>query len=280
MKNISLNNGVLIPELGFGTFLTEDGETCVNAVRTALNVGYTHIDTAAVYGNEVSVGRGIRESGKDRKDVFVTSKVWNTERGYDKTLRAFDRTLADLGLDYLDLYLIHWTANRKQFGDEAPKLNAETWRALEKLYRDGRIRAIGLSNFMPHHIDDLMQTAEIKPMVDQIEYHPGLTQPDCVDYCKKNGIVVEAWSPLGRGKVLQDPDLASVAERHHKTPAQVVIRWVMQKGVVALVKSTHENRIRENFDVFDFELSEEDMKLIDAIKSTARIGAEPDECDF
>lgn len=280
MKNISLNNGVLIPELGFGTFLTEDGETCVNAVRTALNVGYTHIDTAAVYGNEVSVGRGIRESGKDRKDVFVTSKVWNTERGYDKTLRAFDRTLADLGLDYLDLYLIHWTANRKQFGDEAPKLNAETWHAMEKLYRDRRIRAIGLSNFMPHHIDDLMQTAEIKPMVDQIEYHPGLTQPDCVDYCKKNGIVVEAWSPLGRGKVLQDPDLASVAERHHKTPAQVVIRWVMQKGVVALVKSTHENRIRENFDVFDFELSEEDMKLIDAIKSTARIGAEPDECDF
>lgn len=233
-----------------------------------------------VYGNEVSVGRGIRESGKDRKDVFVTSKVWNTERGYDKTLRAFDRTLADLGLDYLDLYLIHWTANRKQFGDEAPKLNAETWHAMEKLYRDRRIRAIGLSNFMPHHIDDLMQTAEIKPMVDQIEYHPGLTQPDCVDYCKKNGIVVEAWSPLGRGKVLQDPDLASVAERHHKTPAQVVIRWVMQKGVVALVKSTHENRIRENFDVFDFELSEEDMKLIDAIKSTARIGAEPDECDF
>lgn len=285
MQNIpsdsfTLNNGVQIPCPGFGTYKATDGEMCVNAVKTALNIGYKHIDTAAVYGNEVSVGRGIKESGKDRNGIFVTSKVWNTERGYDKTLRAFDKTLADLGLDYLDLYLIHWPANRKQFGDEAPKLNAETWRALEKLYRDGRVRAIGLSNFLPHHIDDLMQTAEIKPMVDQIEFHPGLTQQDCVDYCKKNGIVVEAWSALGRGRVLQDPNLLAVSERHHKTPAQAVIRWEIQKGILPLVKSTHESRIRENFDVFDFELSDEDMKVIDAIKSTVRIGAEPDECDF
>lgn len=151
---------------------------------------------------------------------------------------------------------------------------------MEKLYRDGRVRAIGLSNFLPHHIDDLMQTAEVKPMVDQIEFHPGLLQQDSVEYCKKNGIVVEAWSALGRGKVLQDPNLLAVAERHHKTPAQAVIRWEIQKGIVPLVKSTHESRIREIFDVFDFELSDEDMKSIDAIKSTVRIGAEPDECDF
>lgn len=279
MQNVKMNNGVLMPVPGFGTYKAAEGEVCVEAVKAALRIGYRHIDTAAVYGNEKSVGRGIKESGMDRKEIFVTSKVWNTERGYDKTLKAFDKSLADLGLDYLDLYLIHWPANRKQFGDEAPKINADTWRALEKLYKEGRVRAIGLSNFLPHHIDELLQTAEVKPMVDQIEFHPGLLQPECVDYCQKNDIVVEAWSALGRGQAFKNPELLAIADRLQHSPAQVVVRWVMQHGIVPLVKSTHESRIRENFEVFDFELSAADMQAIDAIHAD-RIGAEPDDCDF
>lgn len=279
MKEVKLNNGVLIPQPGFGTFLTPDGETAVNAVRCAIEQGYRHIDTAAVYGNEVSVGEGIRQGGVPREELFVTSKVWNTERGYETTLRAFDKTLKDLGLDYLDLYLIHWPANTLQFGDVADSINQETWRALEKLYNEGMIRAIGLSNFMPHHLEAVLQKAEVMPAVDQIEYHPGFLQQECVDYCKEKGIVVEAWSPLGRGSVLFDELLMGLAEKYGSTVAQLVVRWVMQKGIVPLVKSITPSRIEENYQVFDFQIMDEDMALIDGMASS-RIGSDPDEATF
>ena len=258
-KEILLNNGVKIPTPGFGTFLTPDGATCVEAVKAAIAAGYTHIDTAAVYKNEKSVGEGIKESGIKRENLFVTSKVWNTERGYDKTLKAFDKTLSDLGLDYLDLYLIHWPANELQFGKDANQQNVDTWKAMERLHEEGLIRSIGLSNFMQHHAEPVMAKANICPMVDQIEYHPGFTQKECVEFCKKNNILVEAWSPLGRGNVLDNPLLKSIAASHGKSVAQVVIRWVMQTGVLPLAKSVTPSRIKENIDVFDFELSQQEI---------------------
>lgn len=278
-KEILLNNGVKIPTPGFGTFLTPDGATCVEAVRTAIAAGYTHIDTAAVYGNEKSVGEGIQESGIKRSDLFVTSKVWNTERGYDKTLKAFDKTLRDLQLDYLDLYLIHWPANTLQFGNEADRLNVDTWKAMERLHEEGLVRSIGLSNFMQHHIEPVFVRANICPMVNQIEYHPGFTQRECVEFCQKNNILVEAWSPLGRGNVLNNPLLKTIAAQHGKSVAQVAIRWVMQTGVLPLVKSVTPSRIKENIDVFDFELSQQEMLEIASLK-TDRIGPDPDTCDF
>lgn len=278
-KEILLNNGVKIPTPGFGTFLTPDGATCVEAVRTAIVAGYTHIDTAAVYGNEKSVGEGIQESSIKRSDLFVTSKVWNTERGYDKTLKAFDKTLRDLQLDYLDLYLIHWPANTLQFGNEADRLNVDTWKAMERLHEEGLVRSIGLSNFMQHHIEPVFVRANICPMVNQIEYHPGFTQRECVEFCQKNNILVEAWSPLGRGNVLNNPLLKTIAAQHGKSVAQVAIRWVMQTGVLPLVKSVTPSRIKENIDVFDFELSQQEMLEIASLK-TDRIGSDPDTCDF
>lgn len=278
-KEILLNNGVKIPTPGFGTFLTPDGATCVEAVRTAIAAGYTHIDTAAVYGNEKSVGEGIQASGIKRSDLFVTSKVWNTERGYDKTLKAFDKTLRDLQLDYLDLYLIHWPANTLQFGNEADRLNVDTWKAMERLHEEGLVRNIGLSNFMQHHIEPVFVRANICPMVNQIEYHPGFTQRECVEFCQKNNILVEAWSPLGRGNVLNNPLLKTIAAQHGKSVAQVAIRWVMQTGVLPLVKSVTPSRIKENIDVFDFELSRQEMFEIASLK-TDRIGPDPDTCDF
>lgn len=279
MKEVKLNNGVIMPQPGFGTFLTPDGETAVNAVRCAIEQGYRHIDTAAVYGNEVSVGEGIRQGGVPREELFITSKVWNTERGYETTLRAFDKTIKDLGVDYLDLYLIHWPANKKQFGDAADGINQETWRALEKLHNEGLIRSIGLSNFMPHHLDAILAKAEVMPAVDQIEYHPGFLQQACVACCKEKGITVEAWSPLGRGRVIFDELLMGLAEKYGSTVAQLVIRWVMQKGIVPLVKSVTPSRIEENFQVFDFQITDEDMALIDGM-TAERIGSDPDEADF
>lgn len=278
-KEMKLNNGVMIPTPGFGTFLTPDGATCVDAVEYAISTGYTHIDTAAVYGNEKSVGEGIKLSGISRDKLFVTSKVWNTERGYDKTLKAFDKTLSDLGLEYLDLYLIHWPANELQFGKDATRLNVDTWKAMERLHEEGLIRSIGLSNFMQHHAEPVMAKANICPMVDQIEYHPGFTQSECVEFCKNNDILVEAWSPLGRGNVLENPLLKEIAKNHGKSVAQVVIRWVTQTGVLPLVKSVTPSRIKENYEVFDFELSEKEMFEIASLK-TERIGADPDTCDF
>ena len=225
------------------------------------------------------MGEEIKEIGIKRENLFVTSKVWNTECGYDKTLKAFDKTLSDLGLDYLDLNLSHWPANELQFGKDANQQNVDTWKAMDRLHEEGLICSIGLSNFMQHHAEPVMAKANICPMVDQIEYHPGFTQKECVEFCKKNNILVEAWSSLGRGNVLDNPLLKSIAANHGKSVAQVVIRWVMQTGVLPLVKSVTPSRIKENFDVFDFELSQQEMFEIASLKAD-RIGADPDTCDF
>lgn len=278
-KQFELENSVHIPSVGFGTWQTPDGVTAVDAVRCAIETGYRHIDTAAVYGNEKSVGEGIVRSGIDRRELFVTSKVWNTERGYDTTLRAFDRTLADLGLEYLDLYLIHWPATAHRFEDWQ-RINADTWRAMEKLYHDGRVRTIGVSNFLPHHLEALMDGAEEQPSVNQIEFHPGFMQTECVNFCKSCGIVVEAWSPLGTGRMLNNETLKTVAARYGKSVAQVCIRWALQHEVLPLPKSVTPSRIRENLDVFDFELSSVDMLTIDRMKYFGGSGLNPDKIDF
>lgn len=276
---MNLSNGHSIPTPGFGTFKIQDGEVCVNAVCDAIAAGYTHIDTAAVYGNERSVGEGVRSSGKAREELFITSKVWNTERGHDTTLRACEKTLKDLGMDYLDLYLIHWPANRLQFGDKAESINVETWKAMERLADEGLVRSIGVSNFYPQHLVPILASANIVPVVDQIEFHPGLLQEDTVVLCRQNNMLVEAWSPLGRGRLLDHPMLVEMAVRYGKTTAQVVLRWVMQKNVLPLVKSTHVERIRENLQIFDFELTVEDMARIDAFPET-RFSGHPDEVTF
>ena len=274
-----LSSSFSIPTPGFGTYKTPDGEVCVNAVREAIAAGYTHIDTAALYGNECSVGEGVRQSGKPREELFITSKVWNTERGYDKTLRAFEKSLKDLGMDYLDLYLIHWPANAKQFGDRADAINVDTWRAMERLVEEKAVRSIGLSNFYSSHMAPVLAAANIAPAVDQIEYHPGLLQEDTVATCREKGILVEAWSPLGRARLLGNPVIVGIAEKHGKSAAQVILRWVIQNGVLPLVKSVHAERIRENFDLFGFVLDDGEMTAMAALPD-ARFGSHPDTVEF
>lgn len=278
-SSFMLNNGLSIPCVGYGTFQTPNDETCA-AVLEAIKVGYRHIDTAAFYGNEEGVGEAVRKSGVPREQLFITSKVWNSDRGYEKTKAAFAKTMKNLQMEYLDLLLIHWPANRKQFGDAAKGINAETWRAMEELYQEGKIKAIGLSNFLPHHIDELMETAQIKPMVNQIEFHPGWAQTDIVEYCLKNDIVVEAWSPLGRKDALENETLKSIAAKYGKSVAQLCIRWVLQHDVLPLPKSVTPSRILENTKVFDFTIDAADMQAIDALKNIGGQCALPDEVDF
>lgn len=273
-----LNNGVKIPCVGYGTWQTKDGETAVKAVAEAIRDGYRHIDTAACYGNEKSVGKAIRESGVKREDLFVTSKLWNTERGYDRTMAAFAKTLQDLQTDYLDLYLIHWPANALQF-DSWDEINLETWRAMTELYHAGKIRAIGVSNFKPHHLASLMKT-EVKPMVNQIEFHPGFMQEETVRYDAENHIVTEAWSPLGTGKLLGNETLGALAEKYNKTTAQFILRWVLQHDVLPLPKSVTPSRIVENSEIFDFTIADEDMRTVDALPYIGGSGLDPDKVDF
>lgn len=271
----TLSNGVQIPCIGFGTWQTPDGETAVKAVEAALADGYRHIDAAAIYGNEESVGKAIANSGVKRGELFVTSKLWNDEHGYESTLRAFDKTLKDLGLEYLDLYLIHWPVPAK-FKNDWQKKNAETWKAFEELYKEGRIRAIGVSNFLPHHVEELKKTAEIMPMVNQIEYHPGLMQKEVADYSQKEGMLIEAYSPLGTGKMLGNETLKGIAEKYGKSVAQICIRWVLQNGVLPLPKSVTPSRIADNAQVFDFELAADDMAVIDAMVDPDGTTNDPD----
>lgn len=267
----TLNNGVKMPWFGLGVFKVEEGQELVNAVKTAIQHGYRSIDTAAIYENEEGVGQGIKESGIVREDLFVTSKVWNADLGYESTLAAYQTSLDKLGLDYLDLYLIHWPVAGKY---------KEAWRALETLYKEGRVRAIGVSNFQVHHLEDLMKDAEIKPMVNQVEYHPRLTQKEVQAFCRENGIQMEAWSPLMQGQLLDNEVLAGIAAKYEKSVAQIILRWDLQNGVITIPKSTKEHRIIENSQVFDFELTQEDMQQIDALNQNHRVGPDPDNFDF
>ena len=278
-SDLKLSNGVTIPGLGYGTYQTPP-EDAYRAVTDALAVGYRHIDTAARYGNESGVGQAVKDSGLKREEVFITSKLWNTERGYDKTMAAFEKTLAELGTDYLDLYLIHWPANEKQFGQEAAALNLDTWRAFEDLYKVGKIKAIGVSNFMPNHLEALLAQAEIKPMVNQIEVHPGWPQTEAIRYCQRNDILVEAWAPLGEAAALSNPVLAKIAAKHDHTPAQVCLRWEIQQGILPLPKSVHKERMAENTKLFDFELTEDEMDIIGALRNLGGQCKVPDQVDF
>ena len=278
-SGLKLSNGVTIPGLGYGTYQTPP-EDAYRAVTDALAVGYRHIDTAALYGNESGVGQAVKDSGLKREEVFITSKLWNTERGYDKTMAAFEKTLAELGTDYLDLYLIHWPANEKQFGQEAADLNLDTWRAFEDLYKAGKIKAIGVSNFMPNHLEALLAQAEIKPMVNQIEVHPGWPQTEAIRYCQRNDILVEAWAPLGEAAALSNPVLAKIAAKYDHTPAQVCLRWEVQQGILPLPKSVHKERMAENTKLFDFELTEDEMDIIGALRNLGGQCKVPDQVDF
>lgn len=266
-----LANGVNMPWLGLGVWKSEEGEEVVQAVKAALRAGYRSIDTAAIYRNEEGVGRAIRESGVPREELFITTKVWNKAQGYDITLSAFDRSLEKLGLDYIDLYLIHWPVQG---------LYKDTWRAMEKLYKEGKIRAIGVSNFQIHHLQDLMQDCEIKPMLNQVEFHPYLTQKELLSFCREQGIQLEAWSPLMHGTIIDEPVIVELAGKYGKTPAQIVLRWDLQHGVVTIPKSVKEHRIIENSGIFDFELSQDDMDELDSLNKNQRFGPDPDNFDF
>lgn len=265
-----LRNGVLIPYFGLGVFQITNAEA-IEAIKYALEIGYRHIDTASVYGNEKEVGEAIRISGISRKEIFVTTKVWNTDQGYDSTLRAFDKSLQLLGLDYIDLYLIHWPVHDKY---------VQTWKALERIYAEGKARAIGVSNFLKHHLEVLLQNCNEAPMVNQMEFHPYLVQQNLIDYCAKHGIQYEAWSPLMQGKIMNVRELSALAKKYNKDIAQLVLRWDLQKGVVTIPKSSRKERIFSNAQIFDFEISQDDMQIIDNLDRNQRIGPDPDDFDF
>ena len=254
-KFMLLSNGVKIPSIGFGTYKSGDDEETAKIIKNALNLGYKMIDTASFYNNEVGIGNGIKESGIDRKDIFIVTKLWNDDHGYDNTIEAFNKSLNNLQVDYIDLYLIHWPN----------KLNAETWRAFEHLYETGKVKAIGVCNFKVEHLEELKKTAKIMPMVNQVEIHPFSTKNNIINYCKDNNIKVVAWSPISRGRVLSNELMIDLSQKYKKSIVQIVLRWHMQKGVIPIPKSSNENRIKENIDIFDFEISSEDMKAIDSL---------------
>ncbi|GBR75662.1 aldo/keto reductases [Candidatus Termititenax persephonae] len=274
VQTYKLNNGLEIPAVGFGTWQTPAGEVTVKSVREALRVGYTHIDTAAAYENEASVGKAIRESGLPREKLFITTKLWNSDRGYDRTLAAFDWSLKELKLDYLDLYLIHWPDAKDK------EKNISSWQALERLCKEGRVKTIGVSNFKQQHLQPLLDAAEIKPAVNQIEYHPGFRQPELVDFCRQNDILIEAWSPLGSGRILQDKNLQAIAQKYNKSVAQICLRWCLQNGTLPLPKSVTPARIKENYQVCDFVIAAEDLQFIDALPEFGWSGLNPDSVPF
>jgi diketogulonate reductase-like aldo/keto reductase len=266
-STVPLNNGVEMPLLGLGVYLADDGEQVESAVTWALEAGYRHVDTASIYKNEEGVGRAIAASDVDRSDVFVTTKVWNDEQGLVGTMEALDRSLGRLGMDYVDLYLVHWPR---------PHLMEETWQAMESIVRDGKARAIGVSNFLVHHLEQLFEFAELLPAVNQVEFHPHLQQPELVRFCEAHEIRVEAWSPLKRGQVLDMPELVEIGERHGKSAVQVTVRWMLQRGIITIPKSVKQDRVISNADVYDFELSAGEAATIDALDTNDRTGPHPD----
>jgi len=266
-----LTNGVKMPWLGLGVWRTPEGAVVEEAVQAALQAGYRHIDTAAIYGNEAGVGKAIKESGVPREEIFLTTKVWNADQGYESTLRAFEESRQKLGVEYVDLYLVHWPVAGTYI---------ETYKALEKLYKDGVVKAIGVSNFHVHHLQDLLANCEIKPMIDQVEFHPYLTQNELRTFAREHGIILTAWSPLMQGAAITEPTIVELAAKYGKSPAQIVLRWDLQHGVITIPKSVTESRIIENANVFDFELSAEDMATLDALNQNKRFGPDPDNFDF
>lgn len=279
MNSYTLSNNVSIPELGFGTWQTPNGDVAVSAVKKALEVGYRHIDTAQGYKNEDSVGQAIKESGIPREEIFLTTKLWNENHSYDLVLSSFEESLKKLQTDYIDLFLIHWP-NPVKFRDNWQSANAETWRAMEELYQAGKIKAIGVSNFLPHHFEELKTTATIFPMVNQIFLAPGELQKEVVSYCQEHNVLLEAYSPLGTGKIFDVPEMQELSDKYGKTIAQIAIRWSLQHGFLPLPKSVTPSRIEENLAVFDFELSDEDMQRIDQLDGVVGKATNPDTTGF
>ncbi len=273
MKTIQLNNGVTIPAIGYGTYKTSEND--VSIILSAIECGYRLLDTASIYKTEQQTGAAIRESGIPREEITVISKVWRNDLGYHKTKEAFAKSLKQTGLNYLDLYLIHWPANARNFNNWQ-KTNAETWRAMEELLEEGKIKSIGVSNFWPEHLEALLDSAKIKPAVNQIEFHPGYWQPETTQYCKEKGIFLQAWSPLARGRIFGNEILIEIANRHHKTVSQIALRWIVQQGVIPIPKAASKKKMNENFDIFDFALSDEEMELINNLPETGFSGERPD----
>lgn len=273
-----LSNGVKIPCVGFGTWKLLNDDYTVEIIKTAIDCGYRHIDTAYAYHNDLSVGKAIRGCGLKRNELFVTSKLDNLSHGYESTLKEFEITMTNLDIEYLDLYLIHWP-RPIQFRDNWKEMNEETWNAFEELYKSGKIKSIGVSNFLDTHLDALLETATIAPMVDQLELHPQYVQREAVNYCKDHRMIVEAWSPLIKGQ-LNHPLLMEIARKYNKTVAQVLLRWSIQHGFVPLPKASTEERMKENADIFDFELSEVDIEAMKALEALGRTGAHPDTAEF
>ncbi|MCL2475216.1 MAG: aldo/keto reductase [Chloroflexi bacterium] len=275
----TLSNGVKIPCIGFGTWQIASGQATVDAVKEALRAGYRHIDTASIYGNEESVGRAIRQSCINPQEIFVTTKLWNSDHGYEETLKAFELSRRKLGLDIIDLYLIHWP-NPKALRPDYAKHNAQSWRAMEELYESGQVRAIGVSNFLSHHLDALCKTARIEPMVNQIPIHPGCAQETLVTHCQKRDILAEAYSPLGTGKLITNNKIQAIAQKYHKGSAQICLRWSLQMGFLPLPKSITPKYIQENVNIFDFELDTDDIDALSALKEDVPAVMDPDRVPF
>ncbi|MGE7932799.1 aldo/keto reductase [Viridibacillus arvi] len=275
LQTTTLNNGIKMPVLGYGVFRVENGAELAEAVKTAIKKGYRSIDTAQIYGNEEMVGQGIKEAIAEglvtREELFITSKVWNAGLNYEAALAAYDDSLSKMGLDYLDLYLIHWPGHDQYL---------DAYKALETIYKEGRVRSIGVSNFQVHHLENLLKETEIKPVINQIEFHPRLTQQEVRNYCTEHDIQVEAWSPLMNGELLKDETIQSIAAKHNKTAAQIVLKWDLQHQVVTIPKTMTESRMEENINVFDFELTTEEMAKIDGLNENFRYGPNPDEFNF